>query len=68
MEVKRMRSFCIEVFKTLNGVNPVYMKDTTCRICLEDPMTLKYQELHHSVIQHFLSRDKDVLSHDTRVL
>ena len=27
MEVKRMRSLCIEVFKTLNGLNPVYMKD-----------------------------------------
>ena len=27
MEVKRMRSLCIEVFKTLNGLNPVYMSD-----------------------------------------
>ena len=25
-------------------------------------------KLHHSVIQHFLSRDEDVLSHDTCVL
>ena len=28
VEVKRMRSLCNEVFKTLNGLNPVYMKDT----------------------------------------
>ena len=27
MEVKRMRSLCIEVFKTMNGLNPVYMSD-----------------------------------------
>ena len=27
MEIKRIRSLCIEVFKTLNDLNPVYMND-----------------------------------------
>ena len=27
MRVKRLRSLCIEIFKTLNGLNPIYMKD-----------------------------------------
>ena len=46
MEVKRMRSLCIEVFKTLNGLNPVYMNDIfKLKIRLEDPLTLRYQEL-----------------------
>ena len=27
MEVKRLRSLAIEIFKTLNNLNPVYMKE-----------------------------------------
>ena len=48
MQVKRMQTLGIEIFKTLNSLNPEYMKDIFCRseYLTHKPLNLKVNNRH----------------------
>ena len=43
MNVKRLRTFCVEIFKTLNNVNPSFMKEIFSLRQTDRPVREKYK-------------------------
>ena len=52
MEVKRLRTLALEVFKTLNNINPEYMKEVFYKTVFSTHRTLNLEVNENRIIKY----------------